>query len=139
MNKQRGINHCQTSPSTERNILIVNARDLEQYKNMQLICPDLERKPITEWKSCNLEANLPAAVFIRDSMSHVEQETLKHLFISLSDLFGKSGKLADVFTLFGTYKINEKDVLFNESAVEFVTELKNRNTSEKIYNSLACN
>ncbi|XP_013099042.2 transferrin [Stomoxys calcitrans] len=138
LNKLRGISTCNIASASEKDIMIVNAKDLEQYKNKQLLCPNLEKKAVTEWKSCNLEANLPIAVFIRDSMSHVEQETLKHLFISLSDSFGKTSRLADVFTLFGTYAENEKNILFRDSALEFVTELKNPNTSEEIYNSLTC-
>lgn len=138
MNILRGIKTCQVTSSNDKNISIVNARDLEQYKNKQLLCADLEKKPVTEWKSCNLEANLPTAVFIRDSMTHVEQETLKHLFISLSDKFGKSAKLSDVFSLFGPYGPNDKNVLFDDDAVQFVTELKNKNTSEQLYKRLQC-
>ncbi|KNC25845.1 hypothetical protein FF38_08124 [Lucilia cuprina] len=138
LNKLRGINTCQTTPSSEKNIMIVNSKELEQHKNKQLLCINLDKKPVTEWETCNLEANLPVAVFIRDSMTPVEQETMKHLFISLSEKFGKSGKLADVFTLFGEYKENAKDVLFDDDAVEFVTELKNPNTNEQTYNSLKC-
>ncbi|XP_075156344.1 transferrin-like [Haematobia irritans] len=138
LNKLRGISTCHTTPSDEKDIMIVNANSLEQYKNKQLLCPNMEKKPVTEWKSCNVEANLPAAVFIRESMTRVEQETLKHLFISLSDNFGKSSKLADVFALFGKYSETEKNVLFRDSAVKFITELTNENTSEKIYHSLAC-
>lgn len=138
LNKLRGINTCQTTPSSEKNIVIVNSKDLEQYKNKQLLCSNLEKKPVTEASTCNLEANLPVAVFIRESMTPVEQETLKHLFVSLSDKFGKAGRLTDVFTLFGEFKENEKNVLFDDDAVEFVTELKNPNTNEQTYNSLKC-
>lgn len=118
--------------------MIVNAQELEQYKNKQLLCSNLDKKPVTEWQSCNLEANLPVGVFIRETMTPVEQETMKHLFVSLSDKFGTKGKLPDVFTLFGQYKDNEHNVLFADDAVEFVTELKNPNTNEQIYNGLKC-
>lgn len=138
LNKLRGISTCQTTPSSEKSIMMVNARNLEQYKNKQLLCPNMDKKPVTDWQTCNMEANLPVAICIRETMTRVEQETLKHLFISLSDKFGKSGKLADVFALFGEYKTNEKDVLFDDDAKEFVTELKNENTSEQIYQSLTC-
>ncbi|XP_061398563.1 uncharacterized protein LOC133334286 [Musca vetustissima] len=138
LNKMRGINTCQTTPSSEKNIMIVNARDLEQHKNKQLLCPNKDKKPVSDWQNCNCEANLPVAIFIRDSMSRVEQETLKHLFLSLSDKFGKNGKVPDVFALFGEYKNQHHDVLFSDNAVEFVTELKNENTSERIYQGLSC-
>lgn len=126
------------TPTNDKFITIVNSKELEQHKNKQLICSNLEKKPVTEWKSCNLEANLPVGVFIRDSMTPVEQETLKHLFISLSDKFGKASKLPDIFTLFGAYKADQKNVLFDDDAVKFVTELTNENTNEHIYNSLKC-
>nr|Q26643.1 RecName: Full=Transferrin; Flags: Precursor [Sarcophaga peregrina]BAA06067.1 transferrin precursor [Sarcophaga peregrina] len=138
LNKLRGINTCQTTPSSEKNIMIVNAQQLEQYKNKQLLCSSLDKKPVTEWQSCNLEANLPVGVFIRETMTPVEQETMKHLFVSLSDKFGSKGKLPDVFTLFGQYKDNVHNVLFADDAVEFVTELKNPNTNEQTYNGLKC-
>ncbi|XP_075158793.1 transferrin-like [Haematobia irritans] len=139
LNKLRDLNACQTSPSSEQNIMIVNAKDLDQYKNKKLLCPNRQMKAVTEWKDCNLEANLPVAVFIRDSMTRVEQETMKHLFVSLSDKFGKNAKLADVFALFGAYKDGQSNVVFDDNAVEFVTELKNENTSETIYQNLNCN
>lgn len=118
--------------------MIVNSKDLEQHKNKQLLCSTLDKKPVTEWQNCNLEANLPVAVFIRESMTPVEQETMKHLFLSLSEKFGKAGKIPDVFTLFGTYKENENNVLFDDDAVEFTTDLKNVNTNEQTYYSLKC-
>ncbi|XP_073831832.1 uncharacterized protein [Musca autumnalis] len=138
INKMRGITTCQSAPSSEKNIMIVNAKELDQHKNKQLLCPNKEKKPVSDWQTCNCEANLPVAIFIRDTMTRVEQETLKHLFISLSDKFGKNGKYADVFALFAPYKEKEHDVLFDDDAVEFVTELKNENTSEKIYQGLSC-
>ncbi|XP_059223773.1 transferrin-like [Stomoxys calcitrans] len=138
LNKLRGMSTCRSTPTSEKNIVIVSAKDLEKYKNKQLLCPSMDKKPVSEWKECNCEANLPVAVFIRDSMTRVEQETLKHLFVSLSDKFGKKGKITDVFTLFGAFKNGQTDVLFDDDAVEFVTELKNENTSERIYQSLNC-
>lgn len=75
----------------------------------------MEVKPVTEYHNCNLEVDLPKAVFIRESMTPVEQETVKHLFVSLSTKFGKAGKLADVFTLFGAYAKDAKNVLFDVS------------------------
>ncbi|XP_036318323.1 transferrin-like [Rhagoletis pomonella] len=138
LNKRRNISPCQTTPSTDKNLMIVHSSELEQYKNKQLVCPSLEVKPVTEYHTCNLEVNLPIAVFIRESMTPVEQETVKHLFVSLSTKFGKGGKLSDVFALFGPYEKDAKNVLFDDDATEFVTELKNPNTNEQIYNDLKC-
>jgi len=138
MNKRRGANVCQATPSTEKNLMIVHAKELEQHKNKQLVCPNMETKPVTEFLTCNWEVNLPTGVFIRENMTPVEQETIKHLFVSLSTKFGQPGKLSDVFTLFGEYKKDEKNVIFDDDATEFVTELKNPNINELIYNELKC-
>nr|AAM46784.3 transferrin [Glossina morsitans morsitans] len=138
LNKLRNINTCQTTPSSEKNIMIVNAKDLEQWKNKQLLCANLEKKAVTEWRSCNLEAYLPVGIFIRESMTPVEQDTIKHLFVSLSEKFGHNGRFEDVFNLFGEYKTHEKNILFNDRAVKFVTELTNEHTNEEIYHSLRC-
>ncbi|XP_013098975.2 transferrin-like [Stomoxys calcitrans] len=138
LNILRGIRTCQLASSAEKDIMIVNAKDLEQFKNYQLLCSNLEKKPVSEWQTCNLEADLPLAVFIRDSMTHVEQETLKHLLISLSEEFGKNGDYSDVFKLFGAYTPNDKNVLFDDDAVGFVTELKNEKAQEELYQSLEC-
>lgn len=88
--------------------------------------------------NCNLETNLPVAIFVAQSMTFAEQEIIKHLFYSLSKKFGKARYSSDVFTLFGKYEENAKNVLFDDDAVKFSTELKNPNTSEEIYNSLSC-
>ncbi|XP_005179570.1 transferrin [Musca domestica] len=138
LNKLRGINYCQTTPSADKEIMIVNAKNLDQYKNKQLLCSNLEKKPITEWKSCNFDVNLPTAVFMRDTMTPIEKKTLKHLFISLSDTFGKRSKLSDVFALFGAFSRTEENVLFDDNAVEFITDLRNAQAKEELYESLSC-
>nr|AIA24538.1 transferrin 1 [Bactrocera dorsalis] len=138
LNKRRNINPCQNSPSTEKNLMIVHSSELEQHKDKQLVCPSLEVKAVTEYHTCNLEANLPSAVFIRENTSPVEQETIKQLFVSISSKFGKEGKLSDVFALFAPFEKDAKNVLFDDDATEFVTELKNPNLNEQIYNELAC-
>lgn len=140
LNKLRGINTCKTTPVPEKNIMIVNSKDLNQFqnKNKQLLCSNFEKKPINEYMNCNLETNLPVAIFVAQSMTFAEQEIIKHLFYSLSKKFGKARYSSDVFTLFGEYEEKNKNVLFDDDTVEFSTELKNPNTSEEIYNSLSC-
>ncbi|XP_053948794.1 transferrin [Anastrepha ludens] len=138
LNKRRNINPCQTTPSTDKNLAIVHSSELDQYKNKQLVCASLDVKPVTEYQTCNLEVDLPKAVFIRDSMTTVEQETCRHLFASLSTKFAKGSRMPDVFTLFGQYEKDAKNVLFDDDAIEFVTDLKNPNTNEQIYNELIC-
>ncbi|XP_075158794.1 transferrin-like [Haematobia irritans] len=138
LNIFRGIRTCQISSGNEKDIVIVNAKSLERYKNKQLLCSNLERKPVTEWKSCNLEANLPVAIFARNTMTPIEKDTLKHLLLSLSEEFGKHGDSSDVFSLFGPFTPNDRNVLFNDDAEEFVTDLKNENTSEELYGRLEC-
>lgn len=139
LNKRRGLKGCQSVSSTANDLKLVNGRDLEQYKNKKLLCQDMETKPVTEMRTCNWEANLPNAIFIRENMRPVEQETIKHLFISLSSKFGHTERtIDDVFNIFGEYQKDAKDVLFDDDAIEFVTELKNKNLNEQIYNELNC-
>lgn len=95
--------------------MIVHSSELEQHKDKQLVCPSLEVKAVTEYHTCNLEANLPSAVFIRKSTTPVEQETIKQLFVSISSKFGKEGKLSDVFALFAPFVKDVKNVLFDVS------------------------
>ncbi|XP_067641456.1 transferrin [Eurosta solidaginis] len=138
LNKRRNISPCKATASTDKNLMIVHSSELNKYKDKQLVCPSLEIKPITEYRTCNLEVNLPIAVFIRESMTPVEQETVKHLFVSLSDKFGKAGKNEYVFTLFGPYEKDANNILFDDDATAFVTEVKNLNINEAIYNELRC-
>jgi len=41
---------------------VVLAKDLHLHNNVELVCPDLTRKPITDYKSCNFDSKLRTAV-----------------------------------------------------------------------------
>lgn len=115
LNKRRSLDWCNITPSTEQQLLIVPANQLEQHKDWQLVCPSLERRPVTDYAACNVEVQLPHAIFARADTTSVEQETIKHLFSLISDRFGAHGKFVDVFALFGEYQKGEKNVLFDVS------------------------
>ncbi|KAH8416768.1 hypothetical protein KR222_003699, partial [Zaprionus bogoriensis] len=138
LNKRRGLDACNIAPSTEQQLLIVPVDKLEQHKDWQLVCPTLERRPVTDFDNCNVDAQLPRAVFARADSTPVEQETVKHLFSLISERFGARGKYVDVFALFGQFQEGEKDVLFDDDAVELVTQLKNDIQNEDIYANLKC-
>ncbi|XP_037937100.1 transferrin-like [Teleopsis dalmanni] len=134
INKRRRLSV--SAKSDENGLMIVNSKDLEAHKNKQLLCPNMEKKPVTEAANCNLEVNLPVAIFIRSDMTSIEQQTIKHLFLSLSSKFGTNSKTADVFTMFGQFKEGQNNVLFSDEAVELVSEPKNSNVNENIYTAL---
>ncbi|KAL5276167.1 MFI2 family protein [Megaselia abdita] len=139
----RGGSSCEELPEVqESQIQIVNSNDLNNYKDKQLICPTnlKETIAITEFRTCNFEANLPRAVFVHTDRSKIEKDTYKHAMVSLSDSFGPQGKLPDVFELFGAFSEGHNDVLFNDDAVEFTTDLKSAklNGNEELYNKLTC-
>ncbi|EDW58124.1 transferrin [Drosophila virilis] len=138
LNKRRSLDWCNILPSTEQQLLIVPAKQLEQHKDWQLVCPTLERRPVTDFANCNVEVQLPRAIFARADTTPVEQETIKHLFALISERFGAHGKFVDVFALFGEYQQGEKNVLFDDNAVELVTQLKSDYQNEHIYNDLHC-
>ncbi|XP_017156518.1 transferrin [Drosophila miranda] len=138
LNKRRGQDGCRISPSSAQDLLIVPASKLEEHKDWQLVCPGLTRSPVTDYRACNVEVQLPRAIFVRSDSSSVEQETVKHLFATISDKFGARGKLVDVFSLFGEFQEGHKNVLFDENAVELATQLKNDVQDEQIYSDLQC-
>ncbi|XP_030379051.1 transferrin [Scaptodrosophila lebanonensis] len=138
LNKRRGIDVCGQTPSTEEQLLVVHARELEQHKDWQLVCANFERKPVTEFRTCNIEVQLPKAVFVRDSSTPVEQDTVKHMFSLISTKFGAAGKLVDVFNLFGPYQNGQLNVLFDDKAIDLQTEIKGTYRNEHIYNELTC-
>jgi len=160
LNKRRGLDACRVSSSDDGEVQIVPASELEKHKDAQLVCPSLERRPVTDFRDCNVDVQLPRAIFIRSDTTSVEQETVKHLFSLISDKFGARGKLVDVFALFGEFQKGKKNVYFNVSyplslfklrrlkrkqlslqdkAVQLTTELKNEIQNEQIYTDLQCN
>lgn len=121
-------------------IKIVNSKDLQEWSDKkQLLCPDLQMQPITNYHDCNLETYLPRAIFIRSSMTPTEQDTIKHMFTSLSSKFGTHGRFPDVFTLFGEFMPAKHDILFNDDSAKFVTTISNENIKEELFNSLTSN
>jgi len=146
------------SSSADGEVQIVPASELEKHKDSQLVCPSLERRPVTDFLACNVDVQLPRAIFIRKDTTSVEQETVKHLFSLISDKFGAHGKLVDVFALFGEFQAGKKNVYFHVSAslsihmlrnlkmylisqdkaVQLVTEIKNEIQDEQIYADLQC-
>lgn len=83
--------------------------------------------------NCAHDATPPAAVYVRNTMSSHELDGIKHTFSALSDKFGKSGNLVDVFELFGEFEPGQKNILFNDNAKSLVTD-DSINLTESFFN-----
>lgn len=138
LNKRRGLDACRVASSADGAVHIVSATELESHKDAQLVCPSLERRPVTDFRACNVDVQLPRAIFISSDTTPVEQETVKHLFSLISDKFGAHGKLLDVFALFGEFQKGKENVYFHDKAVELATEIKSEIQDEQIYGELNC-
>lgn len=118
LKQMRGGSPCEEMPEVpESQIEIVNSIDLNKYKDKQLICPTnlKETIAITEFRTCNFEANLPRAAFVHTERTKIEKDSYKHAMVSLSDSFGPQGKIPDVFELLGAFGKGKNNVLFNVS------------------------
>ncbi|ALC49176.1 Tsf1 [Drosophila busckii] len=138
MNKRRSLDWCNMTPSAEKQLQIVPATELNAFRDWQLVCPTMERRPVTDFVNCNVEVQLPRAIFARADTTTVEQETIKHLFSLISERFGAHGKFMDVFALFAPYQKDQENVLFDDNGAELVTQLKSDYQNEHIYNELHC-
>ncbi|KAH8362425.1 hypothetical protein KR200_007051 [Drosophila serrata] len=138
LNKRRGLDACRVTSSADAPVQIVPATELEKHKDEQLVCPSLERRPVTDFQTCNVDVELPRAIFIRTDTTSVEQDTVKHLFSLISDKFGAHGKLVDVFDLFGEFQKGKHNVYFDDKAVALATEIKSEIQDEQIYGELQC-
>ncbi|KAH8409163.1 hypothetical protein KR009_009605, partial [Drosophila setifemur] len=138
LNKRRGLDACRISSSADGQVQIVSAGELEKLKDWQLVCPSLERRPVTDFKTCNVDVELPRAIFVHSDTTGVERETVKHLFSLISDRFGARGKAVDVFALFGEFQKGQPDVYFHDKAVALDTEIKSEIQDEQIYGELQC-
>lgn len=99
------------------------------------------RRKLTETNDCNFDATLPRAVFVREHMHGTELDNILHAFISLTEKFGRNGKLEDVFKLFGEFEPNEKNIIFTDDADKLVTATNyNYNIdTEDTYYRIHCN
>ncbi|KAH8303889.1 hypothetical protein KR018_008315 [Drosophila ironensis] len=138
LNKRRGLDACHVSSSPDGEVIILPAAELEKHKDWQLVCPNLERRPVTDVRSCNVDVELPRAIFVRTDTTSVEQETVKHLFSLISDKFGARGKFVDVFALFGEFQKDQPNVYFHDKAVAFTSEVQSDIQNELIYEELKC-
>lgn len=68
LNSKRNLKKCPRDLSSydDAHIRIINTKNLDSYKNTnkKLLCSDLSKKDLTEYKSCNLDYTLPNGVSI---------------------------------------------------------------------------
>ncbi|XP_055911965.1 transferrin [Eupeodes corollae] len=138
LSKKRGKSPCEVQSSPNDKMMIVKANELNNYKNMQLLCPNMEKKAISEVATCNFEAALPRTVMVRESMDKIEKDNIIHVCSLLSEKFGGLGKLNDVFEMFGEFEQGNKDVIFTDDGKSLETEWKNTNVDEKTAMELRC-
>lgn len=109
----------------------------EQYQNKELLCPDFARRPLSDVDVCNFDATMPKAVYTRKLLPGTQLANIVHAFTSVSDKFGRNGKLEDVFKLFNRFK-NEKNVIFSDEADRLVTTSTGL-IDEDLYDRIQCN
>lgn len=66
-------------------------------------------------------------VYINKSLDSYKAGGIKHAFTALSDKFGHEKPNQDVFELFGEFEKGQKDVLFDVSRLEMLTNKKKFN------------
>jgi ABC-type amino acid transport substrate-binding protein len=138
LNKRRGMSPCDVQSTDNDKMMIAKASQLSNLKNMQLLCPNMEKKPVTEVATCNFEAAMPKSVMVRESMDKIEKDNVIHVCSLLSDKFGGEGKLNDVFEMFGEFEQDKKNVIFSDEGKSLATEWKNPNLDEKTAMELRC-
>lgn len=95
----------------------MKARDALNAPNKKLICLNLQKKDLKDYKECNCDATLPNAVFTRANIGPQDLNNMQHAFISLSESFGHNGRIEDVFEMFDEFKPGNKNVLFSVSTL----------------------
>lgn len=106
-----------------------------QYQNKELLCPDLSRQPLSEVDACNFDATIPNAIYTHKSLPATQLANILHAFVSVSDKFGRHGKLEDVFGLFNRFK-NEANVIFSDEADRLVSTPSS--IDEDLYHRIHC-
>ncbi|XP_055681544.1 transferrin [Lutzomyia longipalpis] len=140
-NEKRGIKSCPGDISSTDNglVKIVKAKDLKDDGDQELICQDLSRKSLQDYKDCNFEATLPTAVFVRNALDSNILDGIIHSFSEASEDFGKNAPTEDVFELFGEFEPGFRNVIFSDDAVKLVTSSNAISTfDETHYNKLRC-
>jgi len=128
-NYKRDIRSCTATTTDESSIRVVKTSQLKERasdEKDELICTNLNKKPVSVAQSdiqdCYFDATPPTAVFVREATSGHELDNIAHAFTAISNLFGKHGKVEDVFELFGEFEPGQLNVIFSDDAVELVPE-----------------
>ncbi|GAB0096352.1 Transferrin [Sergentomyia squamirostris] len=140
-NEKKGQPSCPEDITSIDNgiVKIVNAKDLEEDENLELVCQDFSRKPLNDYSNCNMEATLPTAIFYKSTANSHIQDGIVHSLTAMSSSFGRNATNEDVFEIFGEFEPGFKDVIFSDNAVKLVSS-SNTITSfdESHYNKLRC-
>ncbi|KAL8187666.1 UNVERIFIED_CONTAM: hypothetical protein K2H54_053718 [Gekko kuhli] len=88
------------------------ARNLKS-EDFELLCRNGERRPISEYETCNLGAAPPHGVVTRPDIADVVRRMLENQ----QALFGKEGSETDMFKLFESTDPAKKDLLFKEGTI----------------------
>lgn len=114
-------------------------QDIDDNNNYELVCPDLTRKSLDKYETCNFDATLPRAIFMRKDVNQQDLDNRIHGLTLISNKFGKNGSIKDVFTLFGEFEPNVKNVIFSHNADKLVTSENFVHTiTENLYEEIHC-
>lgn len=118
-NSKRNIRVCPPSlvSSNTPIVTVTSSKNLENFKdqNKKLVCSNLDTKDLREIATCNIDYSLPNGIYVRRDESRQLKDNIKHLFVSIAKSFRPSGKLNDVFDLFGEFEQGQKGVIFSVS------------------------
>lgn len=109
----------------------------------EILCRD-GRKPTNaqenELRNCFYDATPPTAVFVRNTVGDNERDNIEHAFLTLSDKFGKMGKIEEVFELFGEFESGQSNVLFSDDGVKLTQSVTNLADDEdsSVYKRMQC-
>nr|AQM58443.1 venom transferrin-like protein 1 [Pristhesancus plagipennis] len=84
--------------------------------DLEIICPDGGRKPITQAESCGLVTVPPRMVMVRSDMPAVHLDEVRHSVLSAGSLFSKN---PEYFLMFGDFK-GEANLIFSNHATGLV-------------------
>lgn len=92
-------------------IYIVDSVNYVPNADEILICPNHLPGEFTDYKTCNVEAGLERAVFIRSDIPWKQKENVRRVFDTISNHFGAN---SEKFNFFDTFQ-GQEDVIFKVS------------------------
>ncbi|KAG5675967.1 hypothetical protein PVAND_005823 [Polypedilum vanderplanki] len=112
------INTLKSDPNGK--LKVMSSKELSKQVGKVLVCVDLSTKPLSEYKDCHFSYTVPGAVYVNQTLKPYREDAIKYAFLTLSNKFGRDKPFETSFKLFGEFEKGEKNILFNDKAVELV-------------------